>query len=42
MVLRLQPSEIANLEMSEYWHWCEVCDREINRRIEYAEQLNRR
>lgn len=42
MVLRMQPSEISRLPMDDYWRWCEVCEREINRRVEAAEQLNRR
>ena len=36
LVLRLQPSEIAQLDMVDYWRWVEVCEREINRRIELA------
>jgi len=39
LVLRLQPSEIARLDMDDYWRWAEVCEREINRRIELAEQM---
>lgn len=42
LVLRMQPSEIAGLEMDDYWRWCEVCEREISRRIESAEALRRR
>jgi hypothetical protein len=38
LVLRMQPSEIARLDMVEYWHWVDVCKREINRRLELAEQ----
>ena len=36
LVLRLQPSEIDRLDMVDYWRWVEVCEREINRRIELA------
>lgn len=39
LVLRMQPSEIAELEMGDYWRWCETCEREINRRVEAAERL---
>jgi hypothetical protein len=39
LVLRMQPSEIARLEMVDYWRWVETCRREINRRIEVAEQM---
>ncbi len=39
LVLRMQPSEIAELEMEDYWRWVGVCEREINRRAELAEQL---
>lgn len=39
LVLRLQPSEIARLDMVDYWRWVETCRREINRRIEVAEQM---
>lgn len=39
LVLRIQPSEIRKLNMDEYWRWCEVCEREINRRVEAAEQM---
>lgn len=39
MVLRMQPSEIEELEMDRYWSWVETCEREINRRIALAEQL---
>ena len=42
LVLRMQPSEIAELEMEDYWRWVGVCEREINRRAELAEQLARR
>ncbi|RCM51502.1 hypothetical protein PA82_03393 [Pseudomonas aeruginosa] len=42
LVLRMQPSEIAGLEMDDYWRWCGVCEREISRRIESAEALRRR
>ena len=41
LVLRMQPSEIDELEMERYWFWAEVCEREINRRVELAEQMNR-
>jgi hypothetical protein len=41
LVLRMQPSEIDELEMERYWFWVEVCEREINRRNELSEQMNR-
>lgn len=41
LVLRMQPSEIEELEMERYWFWVDVCQREINRRIELSEQMNR-
>lgn len=41
LVLRMQPSEIAALEMDDYWRWVGVCEREINRRAELAEQMSR-
>ena len=41
LVLRMQPSEIAELEMEDYWRWVGLCEREINRRAELAEQLAR-
>lgn len=39
LVLRMQPSEIAGLDMEDYWRWVGVCEREINRRAELAEQM---
>ena len=42
LTLRMQPSEIAELEMEDYWRWVGVCERELNRRAELAEQLARR
>lgn len=41
LVLRIQPSEIEGLEMDAYWRWVEVCQREINRRVEAAERMHR-
>ena len=41
LVLRLPPSEIERLDMVEYWRWVEVCQREINRRLEHAEPARR-
>ena len=40
LVLRMQPSEIAQLDLPEYWRWVEVCEREINRRLELADKAN--
>lgn len=40
LVLRMQPSEIDDLDMERYWFWVDVCQREINRRIELSEQMN--
>lgn len=40
LVLRLQPSEIDELDVEDYWRWAEAAEREINRRVEAAEQLN--
>lgn len=39
LVLKMQPSEIANLEMPDYLRWVDVCGREIDRRIEAAEKM---
>ena len=41
LVLRMQPSEIDELEMERYWFWVDVCQREIIRRNEISEQMNR-
>ncbi|AJO78764.1 Lambda G-pre-tape measure protein [Pseudomonas sp. MRSN 12121] len=41
LVLRMQPSEIDELDMERYWFWVDVCRREIDRRNEIAEQMNR-
>lgn len=38
LVLRMQPSEIAQLDMEDYLFWVEACGREMDRRLE---QLNR-
>ncbi|MGX1175485.1 MULTISPECIES: hypothetical protein [unclassified Pseudomonas] len=40
LVLRMQPSEIAQLDMAEYWRWVAVCEREINRRLELADKAS--
>ncbi len=40
LILRMQPSEIRRLSMDEYWIWVDVCQQEINRRIELADRLN--
>lgn len=40
LVLRMQPSEIARLDLVEYWRWVEVCEREINRRLELADKAS--
>ncbi|WP_301361689.1 hypothetical protein [Stutzerimonas nitrititolerans] len=40
LVPRMQPGEINELEIKDYWRWCEVCEREINRRGEHAERLS--
>lgn len=37
LVLRMQPSEIDELDMERYWFWVDVCRREIDRRNEIAE-----
>lgn len=37
LILRLPPSEIERLDMVDYWRWVDVCQREINRRLELAE-----
>jgi hypothetical protein len=29
----MQPSEIDQLEMDDYWRWCGVCEQEIDRRL---------
>ena len=39
LVPRMQPSEINELEIKDYWRWCEVGAWEINRRVEHAERL---
>lgn len=41
LVLRMQPSEIDELEMDRYWFWVEICQREISRRNELSEQMSR-
>lgn len=41
LVLRMQPSEIAELAMDDYLRWVDVCEREINRRLELAERSSR-
>ncbi len=33
LVLKLPPSEIDALEMDDYWRWCGVAEREIDRRM---------
>jgi len=32
LVLGMQPSEIARLDMEDYWRWCEVASEENDRR----------
>lgn len=32
LVLRLQPSEIDQLPMDDYWFWIEAAERELKRR----------
>lgn len=34
LVLKMQPSEIAELEMDDYWHWIDAAEREIKRRAD--------
>ncbi|AUH53234.1 hypothetical protein CXB49_21815 [Chromobacterium sp. ATCC 53434] len=38
-VLGLPPSEIDALAMDDYWFWCEVAEREVQRRGERQQQL---
>ncbi|WP_417694921.1 phage tail assembly protein [Pseudomonas sp.] len=38
--LRMQPSEIAQLDSVKLWRWVEVCQREINRRLELADKVS--
>ncbi|WP_155295490.1 hypothetical protein [Chromobacterium violaceum] len=38
-VLNLPPSEIDALAMDDYWFWCEVAEREVQRRNERKQQL---
>ncbi len=37
-VLGLPPSEIDALAMDDYWFWCEVAEREVQRRHEREQQ----
>lgn len=32
LVLKMQPSEIAELDLDDYWHWIDAAEREIRRR----------
>ncbi|WP_203234280.1 hypothetical protein [Burkholderia mayonis] len=32
LVLKMQPSEIAELDLDDYWHWVGAAEREIKRR----------
>ncbi|WP_257791896.1 hypothetical protein [Burkholderia mayonis] len=34
LVLKIQPSEIADLDMDDYWHWIDAAEREIKRRVD--------
>ncbi|KVN33294.1 hypothetical protein WJ63_04720 [Burkholderia pyrrocinia] len=34
LVLNMQPSEIAELEMDDYWRWIDAAEREIKRRAD--------
>ncbi len=38
-MLNLPPSEIDALAMDDYWFWCEVAEREVQRRNERKQQL---
>ncbi|WP_231753743.1 hypothetical protein [Burkholderia savannae] len=34
LVLKMQPSEIADLDLDDYWHWIDAAEREIKRRTD--------
>ncbi len=36
LVMKMQPSEIAELDMDDYWWWVGAAEREVARRIEGA------
>ncbi|ONU48663.1 hypothetical protein A8E62_25555 [Burkholderia cenocepacia] len=38
LVLKIQPSEIAELDMDDYWHWIDAAEREIKRRVDATKQ----
>ncbi|WP_267912145.1 hypothetical protein [Burkholderia pseudomallei] len=38
LVLKIQLSEIAELDMDDYWHWIDAAEREIKRRIDATKQ----
>lgn len=36
LVMKMQPSEIVELDMDDYWWWVGAAEREVKRRIDAA------